>query len=83
MSQAKFARNPLSWKHLGLSTDNSARILDCKAQDSLAEYQIVLSTSLKRIRYWPFKRRGLCHTTYPEYFVSAHLSACGRSDDSL
>jgi hypothetical protein len=33
-----FARNLLSWKHSGFSIDNSVRILDESAQESLAEY---------------------------------------------
>ncbi len=33
-----FARNLLSWKHSAFSIDNSVRMLDYSAQESLAEY---------------------------------------------
>jgi hypothetical protein len=63
-----FARNLLSWKHSGFSIDNSVRILDEPAQESLAEYIARPPISLKKIRYEPFKGRVLFHTTYSEYF---------------
>jgi hypothetical protein len=77
-----FARNLLSWKHSGFSIDNSVRILDESAQESLAEYiarpprmhgRAVSEAndqpiSLKKIHYEPFKGRVLFHTKYSEYF---------------
>jgi hypothetical protein len=63
-----FARNLLSWKHSGFSTDNSVRILGESAQESLSEYIARPPISLKKIRYGPFKGRVLFHTTYSEYF---------------
>jgi hypothetical protein len=63
-----FARNLLSWKHSGFSIDNSVRILDQSSQESLAEYIARPPSSLKKIRYEPFKGRVLFHTTYSEYF---------------
>jgi hypothetical protein len=77
-----FARNLLSWKHSGFSIDNSVRILDEPAQESLAEYIARPPISLKKIRYEPFKGRVLFHTTYSEYFKeNLHMQvACpGRS----
>lgn len=59
-----FARTLLSWKHSGFSIDNSVRILDESAQESLAEYIARPPISLKKIRYDPFKGRVLFHTTY-------------------
>ena len=44
-----FARNLLSWKHSGFSIDNSVRILDESAQESLAEYIARLPISLGKI----------------------------------
>ena len=52
----------------GFSQDNSVRILDEPAQESLAEYIARPPISLKKIRYEPFKGRVLFHTTYSEYF---------------
>ena len=63
-----FARNLLSWKHSGFSIDNSVRILDEPAQESLAEYIARPPISLKKIHYEPFKGRVLFHTKYSEYF---------------
>jgi hypothetical protein len=63
-----FARNLLSWKHSGFSIDNSVRILDEFAQESLAEYIARPPISLKKIHYEPFKGRVLFHTKYSEYF---------------
>ena len=63
-----FARNLLSWKHSGFSVDNSVRILDESAQESLAEYIARPPISLNKIRYEPFKGRVLFHTKYSEYF---------------
>jgi hypothetical protein len=62
------ARNLLSWKHSGFSIDNSVRILDESAQESLAEYIARPPISLKKIHYEPFKGRVLFHTKYSEYF---------------
>ena len=71
-----FARNLLSWKHSGFSIDNSVRILDESAQESLAEYiarpprmhgRAVSEAndqpiSLKKIHYEPFvKGRVIPH----------------------
>jgi hypothetical protein len=44
-----FARNLLSWKHSGFSIDNSVRILDEPAHESLAEYIARPPISLKKI----------------------------------
>jgi len=63
-----FARNLLSWKHSGFSIDNSVRILDEPAQESLAEYIARPPISLKKIRYEPFKGKVLFHTKYSRYF---------------
>ena len=63
-----FARNLLSWKHSGFSIDNSVRILDESAQESLAEYIARPPISLKKIHYEPFKGRVLFHTKYSQYF---------------
>src|SRR6056297_303259 len=63
-----FARNLLSWKHSGFSIDNSIRILDESAQESLAEYIARPPISLKKIRYEPFKGMVLFHTKYSDYF---------------
>ena len=63
-----FARNLLSWKHSGFSIDNSVRILDESAQESLAEYIARPALSLGKIRYEPFKGKVLFHTKYSEYF---------------
>ena len=63
-----FARNLLSWKHSGFSIDNSVRILDESAQESLAEYIARPPISLGKIRYEPFKGRVLFHTKYSQYF---------------
>jgi len=63
-----FARNLLSWKHSGFSIDNSVRILDDSAQESLSEYIARPPISLKKIRYEPFKGKVLFHTKYSEYF---------------
>ena len=63
-----FARNLLSWKHSGFSIDDSVRILDKSSQESLAEYIARPPISLKKIRYEPFQRWVLFHTTYSEYF---------------
>jgi hypothetical protein len=69
-----FARNLLSWKHSGFSIDNSVRILDESAQESLAEYIARPPISLKKIRYEPFKGKVLFHTKYSEYFKqNVHL----------
>ncbi|TVQ38554.1 MAG: hypothetical protein EA384_08965 [Spirochaetaceae bacterium] len=48
--------------------DNSVRILDESAQESLAQYIARPPFSLKKIRYEPFKGRVLFHTTYSHYF---------------
>ncbi|POQ99803.1 hypothetical protein AU468_10005 [Alkalispirochaeta sphaeroplastigenens] len=63
-----FARNLLSWKHSGFSIDNSVRILDESAKESLAEYIARPPISLKKIHYEPFKGRVLFHTKYSQYF---------------
>ena len=63
-----FARNLLSWKHSGFSIDNSVRILDESAQESLVEYIARPPISLKKIRYEPFKGKVLFHTKYSDYF---------------
>jgi len=63
-----FAQNLLSWKHSGFSIDNSVRILDESAQESLAEYIARPPISLRKIRYEPFKGRLLFHTTYSQHF---------------
>jgi len=69
-----FAGNLLSWKHPGFSIDNSVRILDESAQESLAEYIARPPISLKKIRYEPFKGKVLFHTKYSEYFKqNVHL----------
>jgi len=69
-----FARDLMSCRHSGLSIDNSVRILDEFAQESLAEYIARPPISLKKIRYEPFKGRVLFHTTYSEYFKqNVHL----------
>ncbi|TVQ37628.1 MAG: hypothetical protein EA384_11385 [Spirochaetaceae bacterium] len=58
----------LSWKHSGFSIDNSVRILDQSAQESLAAYIARPPISLKKIRYEPFKGKVLFHTKYSDYF---------------
>jgi len=63
-----FAKNLRSWRHSGFSIDNSVRILDATAQESLSEYISRPPISLKKIRYEPFKGRVLFHTTYSDYF---------------
>ncbi|MFW5782898.1 MAG: transposase [Spirochaetota bacterium] len=63
-----FAGNLLSWKHSGFRIDNSVRILDKSAQESLAEYIARPPISLGKIHYEPFKGRVLFHTKYSEYF---------------
>ena len=63
-----FARNLMSWKHSGFSIDNSVRILDESARESLAEYIARPPISLRKIHYEPFKGRVLFHTTYSKYF---------------
>jgi hypothetical protein len=63
-----FAQKLLSLRRSGLSIDNSVRILDGPAQDSLAEYIARPLISLKKILDEPFKGRVLFHTTYSEYF---------------
>lgn len=68
MLNEHFARNLLSWRHSGFSIDNSVRILDDSARESLAEYIARPPISLKKIRYEPFKGRVLFHTTYSHYF---------------
>jgi len=69
-----FAENLLSWKHSGFSIDNSVRILDESAQESLAEYIARPPISLEKIRYEPFKGKVLFHTKYSEYFKqNVHL----------
>ena len=65
---AVFATNLLSWKHSGFSIDNSVRILDESAQESLTEYITRPPISLGKIRYEPFKGRVLFHTKYSKYF---------------
>jgi hypothetical protein len=52
----------------GFSIDNSVRILDESAQESLAEYIARPPISLKKIHYEPFKGRVLFHTKYSQYF---------------
>ena len=69
-----FAGNLLCWKHSGFSINNSVRILDESAQESLAEYIARPPISLKKIRYEPFKGKVLFHTKYSEYFKqNVHL----------
>jgi hypothetical protein len=69
-----FARNLLSWRHSGFSIDNSVRILDESARESLAEYIARPPISLRKIHYESFKGRVLIHTTYSEYFKqNVHL----------
>ena len=77
-----FARNLLSWHHSGFSQDagpssnrrlrpgidNSVRILDTEAQDSLAQYMARPPLSLKKIHYESFKRQFLFHTKYNDFF---------------
>ena len=64
----EFALKLMAWKHSGFSIDNSVRILDQEAQESLAEYISRPPISLKKIRYEPFKGRVLFHTKYSDYF---------------
>ncbi len=63
-----FAENLLSWRNSGFSMDNSVRVTESRTQESLAQYIARPPVSLKKIRYEPFKRRVLFHTTYSEYF---------------
>ena len=54
--------------------DNSVRILDESAQESLAEYIARPPISLKKIRYEQFKGKVLFHTKYSQYFKqNVHL----------
>ncbi|NBC29492.1 MAG: hypothetical protein GVY29_05815 [Spirochaetes bacterium] len=48
--------------------DNSVRILNESARESLAEYIARPPIFLKKIHYEPFQGRVLFHTTYSEYF---------------
>jgi len=68
-----FARNLLSWKHSGFSIDNSVRIFDESAQESLAEYIARPPISLKKIRYEPFKGGVIsgAHSAYPAETTTA------------
>lgn len=78
----ELAKNLLSWKHSGLSIDNSIRVVasDNKAREAIAQYIAKCPVSLNKIIYEPFKGKVLFKIKYNNYFkenlkVSDILSA--------
>ena len=67
-----FAEDLLSSRHSGFSIDNSVRVADACAQESLAQYIACPLVSLKKIRYEPFKGRVLYHIP-PTHSTSARI----------
>jgi hypothetical protein len=66
----ELANNLLSWKHSGLSIDNSIKIAasDNKAREAIAQYMARCPVSFNKIIYEPFKSKVIFKTKYNKYF---------------
>ena len=71
-----FARNLLSWRHSGVSTDYSVRILDESSRENLAQYMARPPISLKKTHYEGFKGKVLFHTHYRQWSITTRAGPC-------